>query len=306
MTSDPNQSDFASAAMIRLIIAGLKAQGLAAPSVETTGPRVPRRSKKSVLDTVLDRYGGGAVLRIADAGRDLPPDPVSLALTRARDLPDLWDRWHRLERFSHGRHRVAVQAEDGNRFRMVHTALKGAAEPSFVETALVISVLTMLAERVSGAGLTLTAPNGDVWRSNGVWAEPPTLDVAGTFLLDASWVTTLPAMPVKPETKDLPNRIRTLFFADPVKRWTVQDAATELGTSARTLQRRLGAEGATFSDLIRDVRLQVAADLLCRPDGPGLAVIGFLSGFADQAHFTRSFSNTAGTTPSAYRNDFKR
>ena len=39
-------------------------------------------------------------------------------------------------------------------------------------------------------------------------------------------------------------------------------------------------------------------------NGPGLAEIGFIAGFADQAHFARTFSRAVGTTPSGYRADF--
>ena len=60
----------------------------------------------------------------------------------------------------------------------------------------------------------------------------------------------------------------------------------------------------SFSRLVTEARVEVAAMHLCRANGPGLAEIGFIAGFADQAHFARTFSRAVGTTPSSYRADF--
>ncbi|MCC5967484.1 MAG: helix-turn-helix domain-containing protein [Natronohydrobacter sp.] len=48
----------------------------------------------------------------------------------------------------------------------------------------------------------------------------------------------------------------------------------------------------------------VSTTYLCKAKGSGLAAIAFILGFSDQAHFARSFSRSAGTTPSSYRADF--
>ncbi len=74
--------------------------------------------------------------------------------------------------------------------------------------------------------------------------------------------------------------------------------------SERTLQRKLQAHSLSFSRVICEARLEIAASYLCSEDGPGLAEIGFLTGYADQAHFTRTFRREVGTTPSEYRANF--
>ncbi|MGD1934352.1 MAG: helix-turn-helix transcriptional regulator [Candidatus Phaeomarinobacter sp.] len=92
--------------------------------------------------------------------------------------------------------------------------------------------------------------------------------------------------------------------SDPLRRWTLNDLATTADLSTRTLQRRLAARSASFTGFVAAARLQTAADYLCDGLGPGLAAIGFLAGYSDQAHFTRAFTKAVGTTPSAYRSDF--
>ena len=103
--------DFASAAMMRLVAAGLMRQGIAAGLRAPGGAHVPRPDKQAALTAILAAHGHLAVMQIADALPTMPPEPVLMALTRARDVPDFHARWHRLENFSHGRHRVRVEFE---------------------------------------------------------------------------------------------------------------------------------------------------------------------------------------------------
>lgn len=75
--------------------------------------------------------------------------------------------------------------------------------------------------------------------------------------------------------------------------------ARRLGTSERTLHRRLADAGTTFQDLAVEVRRDAATALL---DGShAIAEVAFLTGFADQSSFTRAFRRWTGTTPAAYR-----
>jgi AraC-like DNA-binding protein len=91
-----------------------------------------------------------------------------------------------------------------------------------------------------------------------------------------------------------------------MRRWTLANLAAETSSSPRTLQRRLTERSTSFSRLVTDARIEVAATHLCKANGPALAEIAFIAGFADQAHFARTFSRTVGTTPSSYRADFGR
>lgn len=76
--------------------------------------------------------------------------------------------------------------------------------------------------------------------------------------------------------------------------------AGTLFVSERTLKRRLQEEQASFQQLVDEVRLDRAGDLL-RNSGLNLSQIADALGYADAANFTRAFKRWTGTSPSQYR-----
>lgn len=76
--------------------------------------------------------------------------------------------------------------------------------------------------------------------------------------------------------------------------------AAGLHMSARTLQRRLEAEGTTFSDVLDETREALARELLADPELP-LAEIADRVGFADLATFSRAFKRWTGKPPGLFR-----
>lgn len=78
------------------------------------------------------------------------------------------------------------------------------------------------------------------------------------------------------------------------------DLARPLGLSARTLQRRLEAEGTTLRRLLDEERRVLALHHIQNPRTP-LTDIAMLLGFADQSAFTRAFSRWTQRSPSDYR-----
>lgn len=82
---------------------------------------------------------------------------------------------------------------------------------------------------------------------------------------------------------------------------SVAEAVRASGLSHRHLLLRFRAwTGLAPKQHGRVLRLQDALEALRRP-ALGLADVGALAGFADQAHFTREFRAFAGMTPSAWR-----
>jgi AraC-like DNA-binding protein len=304
MTRPIDGTDFASAAMMRLVAAGLSRQGISVPVPTSATAHVPLASKRDVLSEVLARHGPLAILSIADAAPSMAPEPVVQALTHAKDMPDLMDRWHRLERFSHGRHRVAVEHLGADSLRLTHQARDSGPPPSLAESLLVLGLLAVLSEMVGSAAVTLTDATGAVWRSHGKWHCPDLKQGVGSVILTAMGKAKAAAEMATGPDPDPVSSLRKRLVADPVRRWTVAGLAAETGASPRTLQRRLTERSVSFSRLVTEARVEVAAMHLCRANGPGLAEIGFIAGFADQAHFARTFSRAVGTTPSGYRADF--
>jgi AraC-like DNA-binding protein len=80
----------------------------------------------------------------------------------------------------------------------------------------------------------------------------------------------------------------------------VASLADAVGMSQRTLQRRLGEEGSSFSAVLDDLRFELAAELIRDRDYPLMAIAHDL-GYRDQAHFTRAFRRWTGMSPSEYR-----
>ena len=81
---------------------------------------------------------------------------------------------------------------------------------------------------------------------------------------------------------------------------TINRAATLAGISVRTLQRRLTEEDWVFSELVDQVRIEIATEMLLETDVP-LCDIAFHLGYSNQANFTRAFQRWTGETPARYR-----
>lgn len=298
--------DFASAAIMRLVAAGLKRQSIEIPLPALSGAHVQRASKRDVLTEVMTNHGPQAILSIADSLGEMSAEPVLVALLKAKDLTDLLLRWQRLEQFSHGRHTVTHEHLDHEVFACRHIARTGGHLPAVAETLLVMAVLTRLCEQVTRASATLKTANGQIWRMDEQWVTALDFNPGDTLVLNGNGVRAVHAAREMTQTDDLPRALRSHLSNDLLKRWTISDLSTVTGMPPRTLQRRLAKESVTFSRLVAEARLEHAAQRLCDRDGPGLSEIGFLSGYSDQPHFTRDFCKAVGITPKAYRQSFGR
>ncbi len=77
---------------------------------------------------------------------------------------------------------------------------------------------------------------------------------------------------------------------------TLHQVAEAIGINARTLQRRLASQDLTYRQLVDDVRLEAACELLrCR--GMTVSNVAHVLGYSDPAHFTRAFGRMTGMTP---------
>jgi AraC-like DNA-binding protein len=77
--------------------------------------------------------------------------------------------------------------------------------------------------------------------------------------------------------------------------------ATEItGMSVRTLQRRLGEEGLTYTHLVEKIRFEQAVSWLQEPRIK-LIDIAIELGYSDPAHFSRAFKRWTGVSPRDFR-----
>lgn len=87
-------------------------------------------------------------------------------------------------------------------------------------------------------------------------------------------------------------------FPEPIGR---DDVARAVHTSGSHFSRLLKAQlGRSFSDLLTQIRVNHAAELLARTDKP-LALVSLESGFHDQSYFTKVFRRRFHQTPGQYR-----
>jgi AraC-like DNA-binding protein len=84
---------------------------------------------------------------------------------------------------------------------------------------------------------------------------------------------------------------------------SIQLAAEISGTSVRTLQRRLKQSDMSYSDLIKNARLERASSLLKNTDEK-IIDIAYQLGYSDPAHFSRAFAQASGISPRKYRQEF--
>ena len=83
---------------------------------------------------------------------------------------------------------------------------------------------------------------------------------------------------------------------------TIEETASRLAMSKRTLQRQLNQEASSYKDILNSTRQSLAQHYLARsmispPE------ISFLLGYQDSNSFLRAFKSWTGTTPGEYRNE---
>jgi AraC-like DNA-binding protein len=80
----------------------------------------------------------------------------------------------------------------------------------------------------------------------------------------------------------------------------IEDVASELGVSVRTLQRRLREEETTFAEVVEALRKQMSPALL-RDRSLAVYEVAYLLGYSDPSAFYRAFRRWHATSPAEYR-----
>ena len=296
-------SDFASAAMMRLIRLGLQRQGLdrAVPAARGSAV-VPLADKQQLAQQLLQSCGSTAMLRIGEAITDALDEPALKALLIATDPMDLISRWQRLERFMHSRHRVLATAAAGG-VVLRHISLDRSKPPQKADDLLIFGLLAALISQTGGADIKARFAGQRRWHfQHGQWSKSTAPAETGCW--EITWRTV--ARRTAPEYaagSGWEAMLRQLFADDPGRGWSIPALADELKIPPRSLQRYLAAKGKTFTGLLADARVARAATLLTHTrQSP--AEIGYACGFADQAHFTRKFKRQSALTPVQFRKQF--
>ncbi|MFO6419512.1 helix-turn-helix transcriptional regulator [Hylemonella sp. W303a] len=317
------EGDFASAAMLRVLRQGLLDLGLPPPppGPPVQGAVVSLDGKRAVLAHAL-QVGGLACLPLLGQGlHRFTHEPTHSALAAARDAQDLLQRWGRLERYIHSRHRVRLLSLSATGVDLAHVALQPHPAPLPAEDLVVLGVLLALLQACGYQDLSCTVGVAAAYPQPDAQALEQACARGHSAQWHIRWTRLLPqaekAAPAARATS--PHTAQDLVRDEPWPGWIKQayglvatrlpapldlDAlAHALGQSRRSLQRGLKEAGLGFRPLQAEARYRTAGWHLMQGDA-ALAEIGFLCGYADQSHFTREFRLRSGLTPADFRREF--
>jgi AraC-like DNA-binding protein len=271
-------------------------------AVSALFPDVPveEREKADILGDVMARHGWAAVLQVGAELRRRADHPVVRGVVASPDPRSVLQRWTLLERFAHSSNRVEALKAAENYLTVRHVACDGSTIPR-VNDLFVWGVLLSLFELAGASNVRATfgedeADGSFCFHPQPASTELPEATHTATFCFTPGVLSTLPLAP----TGTVRERVHALIRRDPLASWTASAAAAELGLSTRSLQRALQAERTSFSETLQRARVACAETLL-GDARLSLTEIAFCCGFADQAHFSRTFRKFTDVPPSLLR-----
>jgi AraC-like DNA-binding protein len=109
-----------------------------------------------------------------------------------------------------------------------------------------------------------------------------------------------PALPVGLDSVDAITAVMSLALQDGAPR--LEWVSAKLGTTPRTLQRKLAQAGTAYQAVLEDVLRERSTYLVLETRTP-ITDIALGLGYSDPAHFTRAFKRWTGTSPLAFRKE---
>jgi AraC-like DNA-binding protein len=119
-------------------------------------------------------------------------------------------------------------------------------------------------------------------------AADPTMALYAARLVDS--------LPVSGSTSIADEVRKSIYTLLPLGRASIGHVARALGLHERTLQRRLAKEGVEFSEILNDVRCELAKRYMANPAN-SLTHIADLLGYAQLSSFSRWFTSEFGVPP---------
>lgn len=298
---------FASRTMLNILRAGLAAMnGQTAGGAEAHfAEHIPLQLKQDFVRQVAAQYGLPALLRLGAAVGQFADTPCGHALLDGSSATSLLQKWQRLERYIHSHHYIAWQAVEGG-VSLSHLS-RGEQPPSLEEDLVVLGVLCALLQHLLGTPVALYAEAGGEclaqWPSGKLTSSPLTQRKRWLIRWDAGAVSSAGPDHARQlsasEQGDIVGRTLQAISAQAWLTVSLDQVARSLAMSGRSLQRSLQQRGQRFSHLLQQARVAEASRLLMQAE-PCIAEIGFVCGFADQAHFSRVFRQQTGLSPGQY------
>ena len=306
-----SEAEFASAPLVALVLHSLakRAPELVPEDAQTVDSirraDVSLELKKELLERAYTERGGRFVFEIGESLSAFGAHPLVQSFLRSQDGDVLLQKWIRLERYGHSRHRTNVVSQARGVWRFEHYAHVG-PPPGPAHDLFVLGALVAMLRELGVAALNVSLPlhgaelvvNGENTGEDASFSAVP----ANQWLLQWRPDSDLDTQESTHSATDtVASQLNGLFLGDAARGWNVSDAARSLGLSARSLQRRLREESTSFSEVVRAVRVSEACRLL-ETSMHSATEIGYLCGFSDAAHFSRDFRASVGASPSDFRN----
>jgi AraC-like DNA-binding protein len=267
---------------------------------------VSAQQKSAVLQHAMAVGGAGPLLSVGGDCARLATLPIFESLLRARSTDVLMGKWLRLERYFHHAHRTRIEPVKNTAWtceRYTNTGVPPTPE-SLLICGFMLGLLSLYGVKLEGCevgSVKLPMKNGAL-DSAALLARKRKLVVADSSSWRIQWqaLAQIRSRPHLPTSDAVIEQLSAVLARDVGAQWRLEDVATQLAQSRRSLQRSIAEEGHTFSSIVRKVRIQSACALLSDTDA-SIAEIGFCCGFADQAHFQRNFKRATNMTPVGYR-----
>ena len=301
------------AALLHPALVVIASAALGRPAAPAHGGRAPTVEDQDRLLAQIRTQQGPAGLLAAGRHLDLvATEPVVLSLLNADGPAVLLDKIARLNRYLHANHRHAVLDLGPTHVELEHRSVGGPA-PTADQSLFVCGLYLALLERIGCTQVECAFPDA-VTADTVVYRDGRALDppgaatgrwsirwsgVAASRVLPGLDDVLLRELPADLERPSLAGQAAAVLRADLGRTWRVGQLAAALAVSPRTLQRRLRSDGTTFSQLLTSARIDEATRLLAAGEA-SIGDIGYATGFADTAHFTRTFKQATGLTPTAW------
>ena len=293
--------DFASTALYNLIASRLQKLGMDIRPSRRFDGKIDRYEKADLLGDALASLGASAIVGIGQEIHCTGSNPTLEVLTRAVTPDDLLERWLRLERYYHGKHRIRILGIDQSSMLLEHYST-GGGQPSAGEDLVIAGLLAALLQQIGCRGLSLDIGEPAVrFIKNDVFTNCRQTP-SNTSICSIRWRSFAPGNPgagVHSGSGTVADRLSEIIRNDLGRNWRLDTAARSLETSGRSLQRSLAREGTSFQEILRTVRVEHSAALISSR-GFKLAEAGYACGFSDQAHFSREFKQRFNMSPSTY------
>jgi AraC-like DNA-binding protein len=312
------EPEFASAAMVRVLMRGLHELGLPAFEWESKQSHCDNRAtvdldlKRSIIQHAIRHGGLSCLIHLGKGIHHYANEPTHLAFLGAQTPTGLIHRWQRLERYIHSMHRIKMTDANDRSFLIHHQGVRNDVLPSIHESLVVCGVIAAMMQAQGVCGIRILVAGTEIYPmvSDAQIHAFPVIDAERVWHF--YWADHVPVVFRYPHTTCVnalfpdhqwPPLIQPLaeyLLSHMMEAPSIQQAAQYLQISSRTLQRELTRNGLPFTEVVASCRNRVAAMLLLHSNQP-LAEIGFLCGYSDQAHFTREFKKHVGLPPLKYR-----